>query len=56
MVGGYLNTFMNRFPLFVKTYGVYEYDNEVDKTLMLVHSDPALRLPLRMRTRREISR
>ena len=38
-VGQYLNTFMKRFPLFVKTYGIYEYDNEVDKTL-IVHSDP----------------
>ena len=38
--GNYLNTLMKRYPLFVKTYGIYEYDNEVDKTLMLVHSDP----------------
>ena len=38
-VGNYLNTFMNRFPLFVKTYGIYEYDNEVDKNLMLRNSD-----------------
>ena len=38
-VGQYLNTFLKRFPLFVKTYGVYEYENEVDKNLMLVHSD-----------------
>lgn len=38
-VGQYLNTFMNRFPLFVKTYGVYEYDNEVDKAIMQKNSD-----------------
>jgi hypothetical protein len=38
-VGQYLNTFMNRFPLFVKTYGVYEYGSEVYKNLMLVQSD-----------------
>jgi hypothetical protein len=38
-VGQYLNTLMKRFPLFVKTYGVYEYENEVDKTLMLRNSD-----------------
>jgi len=38
-VGQYLNTFMNRFPIFVKTYGVYEYENEVDKNLMLVNYD-----------------
>ena len=38
-VGQYLNTFMNRFPIFVKTYDVYEYENEVDKNLMLVNSD-----------------
>jgi hypothetical protein len=38
-VGQYLNTLMKRFPLFVKTYGVYEYENEVDKNLMLRNSD-----------------
>lgn len=39
-VGQYLNTYMDRFPLFVKTYGVYEYGSEVDKNLMRVNSDP----------------
>jgi len=38
-VGQYLNTFLKRFPLFVKTYGIYEYENEVDKNLMLHNSD-----------------
>lgn len=33
MVGQYLNGFMKRFPLFVKTYGVYQYADR-DKKLM----------------------
>lgn len=41
LVGQYLNTFMNRFPLFVKTYGVYEYAPG-DKQLMQDHPEAAL--------------
>jgi len=33
-VGSYLNTLMKRFPIFVKTYGIYEYEVD-DKEKML---------------------
>ena len=38
-VGQYLNKWMLQFPLFVKTYGVYEYELG-DKQLMQDHPDP----------------
>jgi len=47
-VGDYLNTFMNRFPLFVKTYGVYEYAPG-DKQLMQDHPESALPVIDRLR-------
>jgi len=48
LVGQYLNTFMYRFPLFVKTYGVYEYAPG-DKKLMQYHPADALPVIARLR-------
>lgn len=39
-VGSYLNTLMHRFPIFVKTYGIYEYTPE-SKAVMLNEPDNA---------------
>ena len=47
-VGNYLNTFMKRFPLFVKTYDVYEYAPG-DKQLMQDHPEEALSVIARLR-------
>ena len=33
-VGQYLNKFLHRFPLFCKTYGIYEYTTAEDKTAL----------------------
>lgn len=45
-VGNYLNTLMKRFPLFVKTYGIYEYG---DKQLMQNHPEAAIPVLARLR-------
>lgn len=47
-VGDYLNHFMKRFPLFVKTYGVYEYALG-DKQLMQDRPEDALSAIIQLR-------
>jgi len=42
LVGRYLNGFMKRFPLFCKTYSLYEYSSAEDKALMLERPESAL--------------
>ena len=42
VVGLYLNGLMDRFPIFCKTYGLYEYRSEEDKALMLERPESGL--------------
>ncbi len=42
VVGLYLNKLMDRFPIFCKTYGLYEYRSEEDKAFMLERPESGL--------------